>query len=100
MFMIIVIFSNIQMEHTKGAQNIKYTQIQEKAVHEAIFTGIYSNPVYGAYSILPQISPPWRPPSYSVLPEAVGSGAPVLGSSASAPDHVCILGLGNHSLCR
>lgn len=84
-------------------QELKTSNTQSykrKQCMRTIFTGIYSNPVYGVYNVLPQISPPWRPPSYSVLPEAVGSGAPVLGSSASAPDHVCILGLGNHSLCR
>lgn len=90
----------MQLEHATGAQNIKYTKLQEKAVHEDNFYRNLQQSFMGVYSILPQISPPWRPPSYSVLPEAVGSGAPVLGSSASAPDHVCILGLGNHSLCR
>lgn len=35
----------MQLEHATGAQNIKYTKLQEKAVHEDNFTGIYSNPV-------------------------------------------------------
>lgn len=35
--MIIVIFSNMQLEHATGAQNIKYTKLQEKEVHEDNF---------------------------------------------------------------